>query len=108
MSGYIPVGIPNPETIGGENVRAYKNGPIRIIISEDTGPVFGVMRKCLHLSISHPNRYPTWDEILDARNTLMPSDRDGYMIMPKKGLYVNVHPNCFHVWMPFEAGWEMM
>jgi hypothetical protein len=36
-----------------------------------------------HISISHPYRYPSWDEIYTARYDFCPHDI--------------VHPNCFHV-----------
>lgn len=50
-----------------------------------------------HLSISHPYRYPTWDEIYTARYDFMPEHINAAIILPKKSEYVNVHPNCFHV-----------
>jgi hypothetical protein len=51
-----------------------------------------------HLSIAHPNRYPTWDEIREARYALVPDSVVMAMLLPPKGQYVNVHPNCFHLW----------
>lgn len=52
-----------------------------------------------HLSISHPRRYPTWDEIYTAWYDLIPSseNRTGAIILPPKAEYVNIHQNCFHV-----------
>jgi len=50
-----------------------------------------------HLSISHPDRYPTWDEIKAARYELLPDEVTMGMLLPPKGEYVNVHPNCFHL-----------
>lgn len=50
-----------------------------------------------HLSISHPSRYPTWDEIRDARYELLPNDCTMAMLLPPKEQYVNLHPNCFHL-----------
>lgn len=53
-----------------------------------------------HISISHPYRYPTWDEIYTAWYDLVPgagSDFNGAIILPRKSEYVNKHPNCFHV-----------
>ncbi|AYO30619.1 hypothetical protein D2962_08275 [Biomaibacter acetigenes] len=61
-----------------------------ILISRDDGR--------LHLSISHKERYPTWDEIKQARYDLLPRTKDFAMILPKDGEYVNLHPNCFHLW----------
>ncbi|SIS88764.1 DUF7694 domain-containing protein [Alicyclobacillus vulcanalis] len=50
-----------------------------------------------HMSISHPERYPTWDEIREARYQLIPNDVTMAMLLPPKEEYVNVHPNCFHL-----------
>lgn len=52
----------------------------------------------LHVSVSHPARYPRWDELLSARYALMPGDITVAQIMPPRDEYVNVHPNCFHLW----------
>jgi hypothetical protein len=51
-----------------------------------------------HLSIAHRDRYPTWDEIHDARYRLVPDAVTMAMLLPPPDEYVNVHPNCFHIW----------
>lgn len=51
-----------------------------------------------HLSISHPDRNPTWEEIHQVRYDLMPRDRDMAMILPPVENYVNIHEYCFHIW----------
>lgn len=50
-----------------------------------------------HLSISHPSRYPTWDEIKEARYGLLPDDIDMAMYLPAQEEFVNIHNNCFHL-----------
>lgn len=60
-----------------------------------------------HLSISHqkrvkgghlePGRYPTWDEIADARDELLPSELGFVMHLPGDGDYVALHPTTFHL-----------
>jgi hypothetical protein len=50
-----------------------------------------------HLSISHPHRYPTWNEIFDARYRLIPDEAMMAMILPPKASYVNIHESCFHL-----------
>lgn len=60
-----------------------------------------------HLSISHrvlapdgtsvPGRYPTWDEIRDARYSFCPDNVTMAMMLPPKGNYVNVHPTTFQL-----------
>lgn len=59
-----------------------------------------------HLSISHrtneahprPGRYPTWDEIRDAREQFIPDDVTVAMLLPPSSEYVNVHNTTFHLW----------
>lgn len=51
-----------------------------------------------HMSISHPNRLPTWEEQKDARYALVPDEVVMVSIMPTRKEYVNMHPNCFHWW----------
>ena len=50
-----------------------------------------------HLSISHPTRYPKWDEIKEARYALLPDGITMGILFPPKSEYVNIHPNCFHL-----------
>ena len=50
-----------------------------------------------HLSISHPDRYPSWDEIHSARYELVPDAVTMAMLFPPKAEYVNMHGRCFHL-----------
>ncbi len=75
------------------NTKQHSFGECNILLSpphEDRG---------WHMSISHANRYPTWDEIRDSWYSLVPNsnNRIGAMILPKKKDYINVHPYCFHI-----------
>jgi hypothetical protein len=44
------------------------------------------------------SRYPTWDEIKEARYKYLPAEITVALILPPLGEYVNVHPNCFHLY----------
>lgn len=73
-------------------------GDVRACVSSDDG--------LWHLSISCAYRYPTWDEIYAAWYDLVPgagSTTIGAIILPTKAEYVNLHPNCFHVYQLAEA-----
>lgn len=50
-----------------------------------------------HISIAHKERYPTWDEIAEARYLLAPDEITMVMLLPPKGEYVNKHNHCFHL-----------
>ena len=68
----------------------YKIGECSIIVSKDNGK--------WHLSIAHPTRFPTWDEIKKARYDILPDEMTVAMILPPQNEYVNIHSNCFHLW----------
>lgn len=70
--------------------KAYGLGECTIFVARELG--------LFHLSISHPIRYPTWDEIHDARYQLLPDSICVAMLLPPKEEYVNLHSNCFHLW----------
>lgn len=75
--------------------KAFFYGPCRVFVGrEPLGPGGGLR---WHLSISHPTRYPTWDEIKGARYKLMPKEITVAMMLPPPEQYVNVHENCFHL-----------
>jgi len=63
---------------------------LRVIVAWEAGHGF-------HLNISHPTRYPVWDEIRDARYELLPDACTMAMLLPPKAEYVALHPNCFHL-----------
>lgn len=94
MKGYTK--IEAPQVFGMGDVvynQAFAKGDLRIWISRE------IHGGCLrwHLSISCQKRYPTWDEIRDARYDLMPDNITMGMLLPPKAQYVNIHPNCFHL-----------
>ena len=86
---------------GSEWVKAFDSlSGLSVLFSSDKTPK-GVLK---HISISHFDRYPTWDELLEIKNQLL-GDIDAMMVMPKKKYYVNVSKNCFHIWeTPTEWG----
>jgi hypothetical protein len=92
MSDYDEIPSPIPGS------KAYRRGECAIMVARNIygkKETFGSLR--WHLSISCAKRYPTWDEIRDARYALLPENCTMAMILPPKGEYVNLHPNCFHL-----------
>ena len=96
---------------GSRRPRGYTtNHGNTILITQD--PVQRELRRVLasgddgyrwHLSISHPNRYPTWDEQKEARYELLPDDAYFVSILPPKADYLNRDPHCFH-WVELRDG----
>ena len=63
---------------------------LRVIVSIDDGK--------WHVSVSHPSRYPFWEELKAIRYTFCPNSITMGILFPPMEEYVNVHPNCFHLY----------
>jgi len=80
-----------PDMLGlPAGTKAYLAGRLSLILSTDNGR--------LHMSIAHQDRYPTWDEIKEAREFFLPLSKHFAMGFPRPDAYVNTHENCFHLW----------
>ena len=85
-------GLP-PAEIAERNTH---DGRLRVIVADEPGIGW-------HLSISHTghngkvHRYPSWDEIADARDLFLPADLGFVMHLPPAGEYVAVHASTFHL-----------
>ena len=71
------------------NPVAYRWGDCTVIVTREYGE--------WHLSIAHPDRFPTWDECAVARYRLIPDGVTMAMILPPRRAYVNIHRNCFQM-----------
>lgn len=85
--------------------RDVEDGHLSVFVGRELTDVENGDRLVLwHLSISHrtddlkPGRYPTWDEIHEARYRFIPDEIRVAMLLPPKDEYVNVHATCFHLW----------
>lgn len=79
---------------GMGNSLMYKLGECKVIVSGE----FERASHGWHFSISHPTRYPTWEEQKQARYELIPDEVYMVSFMPPRKEFVNRHPNCFHWW----------
>lgn len=73
----------------GEYLARYRLGECSVIVTREFGR--------WHLSIAHPDRYPTWDEISQARYRILPADIWVAQYLPPPSEYVNLHRNCFQL-----------
>lgn len=78
---------------GEKGVKHFKMGRCHIMVSPPQGEHYG-----WHLSISCPDRYPTWDEIAKARYELLDDSLLMVMMLPDPADYVNIHNYCLHLW----------
>ena len=86
-----PVVIPaNVRAMLEPGTRAYTMGGCRVLVSKQ--------RVGWHLSVSHPRRLPTWEEMRDARYALIPDEAVMALLMPPRDEYVNVHEFCLQAY----------
>lgn len=97
-NGWAPHGHLHSDACTAE---VYMKGGCQVLVSrEDHG---GKLR--WHLSISRVNRYPHWEEIKDARYSLLPPELTFAQILPRPQDYTNIHKYCFHLWEIDDAEW---
>jgi hypothetical protein len=53
-----------------------------------------------HVSVSHPDRIPTWEEMAYVKDLFFGDDEAAMQLHPPKSEYVNNHPRCLHLWKP--------
>lgn len=76
--------------------KIYVSGALRVLLADAETAEYKETNR-FHISISHPRRYPKWDEISDARYALLPNEVTMMMYLPPREEYVNLHKNCFHL-----------
>ena len=52
----------------------------------------------MHVSMSHRDRLPTYEEMKAVKRIFIGSDKDAIQVFPKASNHVNVHPYCLHLW----------
>lgn len=60
-------------------------------------------REWWHVSISRPDRMPTWQELCKVRKDFFTEDVEFYQVLPRRQDYVNVHTFCLHIWSPLDG-----
>lgn len=51
-----------------------------------------------HVSVSLPNRCPTWAEMAAVKDMFFKPDEMAVEYHPAESDYVNLHPFCLHIW----------
>lgn len=55
-----------------------------------------------HVSVSHKNRTPTWEEMCHIKDMFWDEDDVVVQFHPAKNEYINLHENCLHLWKPIK------
>ena len=60
-----------------------------------------------HVSVSLPNRIPNWREMCLIKELFWGDEDTVVQFHPPKADYVNLHPNCLHLWRHPETNWDL-
>lgn len=52
----------------------------------------------LHVSFSRERKMPTYDDLQLVKREFFGNDKKAIMVFPEQEYYVNIHPNCLHLW----------
>jgi hypothetical protein len=57
-----------------------------------------------HVSVSiEGNRPPNWQEMCWVKEQFWTDEETVVQFHPRKTEYVNIHPNCLHLWKPYRG-----
>jgi hypothetical protein len=56
-----------------------------------------------HVSVSLLDRCPIWNEMCIIKDLFWDENDAVFQFHPLKKLYVNMHPNCLHLWRPINT-----
>ena len=97
----VPESIRAIQPPGVEQLHCFEFGECSVMLSRETGR--------WHVSISHTDRHPSWDEIKTVRYRLGGPSITMAMVLPPPDAYVNVpaQDHVFQLWQLLEEadGW---
>lgn len=57
----------------------------------------------LHVSVSRKDWSPSHEDMAKVKRSFIGDRRYAYSVWPPAKLYVNIHPNCLHLWALMES-----
>lgn len=55
-----------------------------------------------HVSISHKRKIPSWKTMCELKDLFFEKNEAVMQLHPQESDYINLHPNCLHLWRPQE------
>jgi len=72
------------------------SAPLKFIASDGSGLAEG--EKWEHVSVSLPDRCPTWEEMCLVKSLFWDDEDTVIQLHPPRSQWVNNHPYCLHLW----------
>ena len=86
---------------GSINLRGFiRSDELKVIVSLDAGRH--------HISVSRPDRLPSWLELVECRFQVTPDDVFMIQCLPPREFWVNEHEFCLHLWETRDPHLEMI
>lgn len=71
---------------------------LRVIESVMSADVYGDHRRWHHVSVSFPDRLPSWEDLLMVKRLFMGVETTALQVLPPARKHVNIHPFVMHLW----------
>lgn len=52
----------------------------------------------LHVSVSRPDRLPSYDDLCFVKKHWIGDDKEAYQVFARREKHVNIDPHCLHLW----------
>lgn len=88
--GRFPLFYKKIVVVSDTEFKQFRMGRCLVFVSIDGGNY--------HLSISTPDKLPSYEEMKEARYKFCPDEIYMAEIFPPKSEFINVHPYCRHLW----------
>jgi hypothetical protein len=79
--------------------RRYVSGQLLALVGRETWLGDPPDERRWHISLSHKERIPNWEELVETAHDLRPGV-PFCMGVPPRSWWMNVHPNVLHMWEP--------
>ena len=93
---FTPAGYPPGDAQNGMFVVQLQHGQSVHVIASNGGG-------WEHVSVSRRDRVPTWHEMCQIKDMFFSQDDVVIQFHPAQRDYVNIHPNCLHLWRPIDG-----
>ena len=97
MPTYIPVSDEKLQAI--KSMQPKESTDLAVYGTKDgIGIILSVDYGRHHMSISRPDRLPSWEDVKAAREMFLPIGKHFVMALPPPQHYVNMHQYVLHLW----------
>ena len=79
----------------GTNCGSFKVGVLQVVVGAGYG--------WDHVSVSHPQRVPAWEEMCQIKELFFRDDEVVMQLHPAKKNWINLHEKVLHLWRPQTA-----